>query len=62
MSRNKRKNKKKNYESNHYEDYYDLRKSTKKPTKNRRAKDKKYLKDVIRGDIDMDSYHDYTGN
>ncbi len=63
MARNKKKNKnKKNSNAVYYEDYYDLRKTTKRPTKHRRVKDKKYLKDVIRGDIDMDSYHDYNGN
>lgn len=62
MAKNKRKNKKRNYDSNNYEDYYDLRKSTRRPAKHKRVKDKKYLKDVIRGDIDMESYHDYNGN
>ena len=62
MAKNKRKNKKRNYDSNHYEDYYDLRKSTRRPAKHKRVKDNKYLKDVIRGYIDMESYHDYNGN
>tara|TARA_R100001015_G_C4603246_1_gene158209 strand:- start:1129 stop:1320 length:192 start_codon:yes stop_codon:yes gene_type:complete len=63
MAKNKRKNRgKKQGESLHYEDYYDLRKTTKRPTKHRRVKDKKYLKDMMRGDIDIESYHDYNGN
>ena len=63
MAKNKRKNKQKgNQNSFQHEDYYDLRNVTKKTAKHKRVKDKKYLKDAIRGDIDLDSYHEYNGN
>tara|TARA_R110001592_G_scaffold133526_1_gene348794 strand:- start:2445 stop:2636 length:192 start_codon:yes stop_codon:yes gene_type:complete len=63
MAKNKRKNKQKGNQNNlHHEDYYDLRNTTKRPTKHRRVQDKKYLKDAMRGDIDLDSYHEYNGN
>ena len=75
MAKNKRKNKQKgNQNSFHHEDYYDLRNTTKRPAKHKRVKDKKYLKDMdsstgkieyldaMRGDIDLDSYHEYNGN
>lgn len=42
------------------EDYSDIRKSMRRPSKSKRKKDKKYLSDVLRGDIDTDSYHDYN--
>tara|TARA_R100000988_G_C3960998_1_gene146172 strand:- start:345 stop:533 length:189 start_codon:yes stop_codon:yes gene_type:complete len=45
---------------NSYEDFQDIGKSMRKASKNRRKKDKKYLSDVMRGDIDIDDYHDYN--
>ena len=31
-----------------------------KPNKSKRKRDKKYLKDMLRGNIDKDDYHDYN--
>ena len=38
----------------------DIRKSMNRPSKRKRKKDKKYLSDMLRGDIDTDDYHDYN--
>ena len=62
MAKNKKNKKNKKNNTVYYEDYYDLRNSTKRPAKHKRVRDKKYLKDMMRGDIDIDSYHDYNGN
>ena len=42
------------------EDYYDIRKSMSKSFKSKRKKDKKYLSDVLGGEIDMEDYYDYN--
>ena len=55
-----KKDKNKKDKQNHGEDFFEIRKSMKKPSKSKRKKDKKYLSDVLRGDIDTDSYHDYN--
>lgn len=58
-----RKDKKKKNKQGNEEDYFENRKirnSMRKPSKTKRKKDKKYLSDVLRGDIDTDSYHDYN--
>lgn len=58
MSKNKRK------QNNHYdnEDRYDLSKNTKRKSKQGRKKDKKYLRDMLQGDLDKDAYHEYNDN
>jgi len=60
-NKGKNENTKRDYRAD-YEDYYDIRNSTKKPSKNRRKKDKKYLSDMMRGDIDIEDYHDYNNS
>lgn len=56
--------KNKNKQTNKYdiEDRTDIRKSYKLKRKNERKKDKKYLKDMLQGDIDKDTYHEYNDN
>tara|TARA_Y100000004_G_C8587495_1_gene275034 strand:- start:248 stop:442 length:195 start_codon:yes stop_codon:yes gene_type:complete len=57
----KRKNKKVKRTYNEYEDYQDMNKGgqRKQQRKNQRRNEKKYLNDVVRGDIDPDDYQDY---
>jgi len=57
----KRKNKKAKRTYNEYEDYQDMNKGgqRKQQRKNQRRNEKKYLNDVVRGDIDPDDYQDY---
>ena len=56
--KNKNKNGKKQGEQTS-EDYYEIRKGN-KSNGSKRKKDKKYLRDMLRGDIDKDAYHDYN--
>jgi len=46
---------------NEYEDYQDMNKGgqRRQKRKNQRRNEKKYLKDVVRGDVDADDYQDY---
>jgi len=60
MARKDKKKRSPDNRQNSYEDFYDIRKSMRKASKNKRKKDKKYLSDVMRGDIDIDDYHDYN--
>ena len=55
-----RKNKKPS-RTNENEDYQDIAKggSRKQKRKNQRRNEKKYLKDVVRGDVDPEDYQDY---
>ena len=57
----KKKNKKAKRTYNEYEDYQDMNKGghRKQQRKNQRRNEKKYLNDVVRGDIDPDDYQDY---
>ena len=57
----KRKNKKAKRNYNEYEDYQDMNKGgqRKQQRKNQRRNEKKYLGDVVRGDIDPEDYQDY---
>ncbi len=60
MARNKRKRKNNRDYRGEWEDYQDIRKSGRKSNKSSRKRDKKYLSDVLKGDIDTESYHDYN--
>ena len=57
-----RKDKRKNKKNNEQEDMYDpeLRKSLRKASKTKRKKDKRYLSDMLRGNIDPEDYYDYN--
>ena len=57
MSKNKKTTQNDN---NDYEDRYDLRKSVKRKRKSGRKRDKKYLRDMLDGDIDIDDFHEYN--
>tara|TARA_R110000824_G_scaffold286043_2_gene474151 strand:+ start:968 stop:1159 length:192 start_codon:yes stop_codon:yes gene_type:complete len=59
-SKNKKKKKNREDYQGEWEDYQDIRNSARRPSKSERKKDKKYLKDMMNGDIDKDSYHDYN--
>jgi hypothetical protein len=58
MAKNKKR--KRNYED--ADDRFDIRNSAKRKSKHGRKKDKKYLKDMLQGDIDKDAYHEYNDN
>jgi hypothetical protein len=58
MARNKKRQR--NYED--ADDKFDLRKTAKRKSKHGRKKDKKYLRDMLQGDIDKDAYHEYNKN
>ena len=58
MAKNKKR--KRNYED--ADDRFDIRNSAKRKSKHGRKKDKKYLKDMLQGDIDKDAYHEYNKN
>jgi len=58
MARNKKRQR--NYE--HADDKFDLRNTEKRKSKHGRKKDKKYLRDMLQGDIDKDAYHEYNKN
>lgn len=60
MARKDTKKKNPDNRQNSFEDFQDIRKSMNRNSKNKRKKDKKYLSDVMRGDIDIDDYHDYN--
>tara|TARA_Y100000296_G_C5066166_1_gene202468 strand:- start:106 stop:288 length:183 start_codon:yes stop_codon:yes gene_type:complete len=49
---------------NKYDDdnQFGIRKSEKRKSKHGRKKDKKYLKDMLQGNIDKDAYHEYNDN
>jgi hypothetical protein len=57
----KKKDKKGN-KRNDAEDYYDIRKnmSKSKSFKSKRKKDKRYLSDMLGGNIDSEDYYDYN--
>ena len=54
----KKNNNNRNYE---HEDYQDIDRggNRKQKRKNQRRNEKKYLNDVVRGDVDPDDYQDY---
>ena len=58
MAKKKNKNNNRNYE---HEDYQDIDRggNRKQKRKNQRKNEKKYLNDVVRGDVDPDDYQDY---
>ena len=57
----KRKNKKAKRSYNEHEDYQDMNKGgqRKQQRKHQRRNEKKYLNDVVRGDVDPEDYQDY---
>jgi len=58
MAKNKKTTR--NNNNKDYEDRYDLRKSVKRKRNSGRKKDKKYLRDMLDGDIDIDDFHEYN--
>ena len=56
------KNKKRQRNHQEEDDRFDIRNSKKRKSKHGRKKDKKYLKEMLEGDIDKDAYQEYNDN
>ena len=56
-----KRNKKQKHAYSEHEDYQDMNKGgqRRQKRKNQRRNEKRYLKDVVRGEVDSDDYQDY---